>query len=314
MSNPSTASTGDRREADLLPPELLERLGSLDLVARTIVQGFVSGAHRSPFLGSGEDFARHRSYQQGDDVRRLDWRLYARTDRLYVRLFEENSNLQAYLVVDRSSSMDFDGDESITKLRYAQFVAAALTHLMLRGGDAAGLASFGDDVAFHMPPRNRTGHLHDVLLGLEQLRAGGSGSAAHAVDEVGALLARRGRLILVSDCLDDDGPTPLLEAVGRQRARGHEVVVVRIATRLELGELSPDAALFYDPERTDRVIPAAPTRGSGFARRVAEYYTTLRLGLEERGAEYVALTTDQPLVTALGQWLVARSHGETTSR
>ena len=107
-----------RPRSELLPPEVLERLGSLDLVARTIVRGFISGAHRAPFLGSGEDFSRHRAYQQGDDVRRLDWRLYGRTDRLYIRLFQEDSNLQAFLLVDASESMGFVGDGPVSKLRY----------------------------------------------------------------------------------------------------------------------------------------------------------------------------------------------------
>ena len=215
---------------DLLPPELLERLGSLDLVARTIVRGFISGPHRSPFLGSGEDFSRHRAYQQGDDVRRLDWRLYGRTDRLYVRLFQEDSNLQGFLLVDASQSMAFAGGGPVSKLRYAQFVAAALAHVMLRGGDAPGLSSFGEDTAFHLPPRNRPGHLHDLLLGLERLKPEGVGRASSALSEVGGALRRRGRVILLSDCLEVDDGASLLGAVGRLRARGDEVIVIRIVT------------------------------------------------------------------------------------
>lgn len=298
------------RQESLLPPDVLERLGGLDLIARTIVRGFVSGAHRSPFLGSGEDFSRHRAYQQGDDVRRLDWRLYGRTDRLYVRLFEENSNLQAFLLVDRSESMAFSGGGAVSKLRYAHFVAAALTHLMLRSGDAVGLASTGERTGFHLPARNRPGHLHDMLLTLERMSAGGTGSVAAGIDEVGAMLPRRGRLVVLSDCLEEGSAESLVAAVGRQRARGHEVFVLRVATEVELGLRSADPGRYYDPERPERVIPAAPEAGSAFSRRVAAYYETLRAGIEEAGAEYVALTTAQPLVPALGQWLRARSHGE----
>ena len=213
-----TQATG-AESTDLLPPDVLARLGSLDLVARTIVRGFISGLHRSPFLGSGEDFSRHRPYQQGDDVRRLDWRLYGRTDRLYVRLFQEDSNLQGFLLVDASESMRFEGGGPVSKIRYAQFVAAALAHVMLRAGDAAGLASFGEDTAFHLPPRNRPGHLHDLLLGLERLQPSGVGSASAALGEVGRALRRRGRVILLSDCLEDDDGASLLGAVGRLRAR-----------------------------------------------------------------------------------------------
>ncbi len=298
---------------DLLPPDLLERLGGLDLVARTIVRGFISGLHRSPFLGSGEDFSRHRSYQQGDDVRRLDWRLYGRTDRLYVRLFQEDSNLQGYLLIDTSESMGFVGDAPVSKLRYAQFVAAALAHLMLRGGDAAGLASFGEETALHMPPRNRPGHLHDLLLALERLEAHGSGSASAALDEVGGALRRRGRVILLSDCLEEDDGAGLLGAVGRLRARGDEVIVIRIASPLELGEGDSGPARYYDPEAPHQEIDAVPSTDSAFRDRVGAYYDGLRRGLEERGAEYVPLTTATPLVTALGGWLMARARRESAT-
>ena len=305
---PVPVDSATERPGDLLPPEVLEGLGSLDLIARTIVRGFISGAHRSPFLGSGEDFSRHRSYQQGDDVRRLDWRLYARTDRLYIRLFQEDSNLQAFLLLDTSESMAFVGDGAVSKLRYGQFVAAALAHVMLRSGDAVGLTSSGDRTAFHLPPRNRPGHLHDVLVGLERLQSGGSGGIHNALDEVGSALRRRGRVILISDCLSENGPQALLGAVGRLRARGDEVLVLRIASRLELGDAPAPPARYYDPEHPDQVIAAAPGSDPDFRRRVADYYDELRRGLEERGAEYVPLTTDRPLVSAIGGWLLARRY------
>jgi uncharacterized protein (DUF58 family) len=306
----------DRSASELLPPELLDRLASLELVARTIVRGFISGAHRSPFLGSGEDFARHRAYQQGDDVRRLDWRLFGRTDRLYLRLFEETSNLQAIILVDASASMGFQGSGSVSKLRYAQFVAAALAHIMLRSGDATGLASFAGETTagettFHLPPRNRPGQLHDLLLPLSRLDAGGPGSAARALSEVGSALRRRGRVVLLSDCLTDDEGEELLGAVSLLRARGDEVIVVRISTEDELGISPPDAARYYDPETPGRTIDAVPSDDPGFRDRVAAYYDGLRLGLEERGAEFVPLTTSTPLVTALASWLTARAHGDT---
>lgn len=158
-----SASTG------FLPPGLLERLGGLEVVARTVVRGFQAGVHRSPLRGAGEDFARHRDYQQGDDVRYLDWKLYARTDRLYVREFEERSNLQAYLVVDASASMEYAGAGGVAKVRYASYVAAALAHLMLGAGDAVGLAASGRSGGLLVAPRGRKGHLHELLLSLERL-------------------------------------------------------------------------------------------------------------------------------------------------
>ena len=137
MRGAAPPSSGEARE--LLPPEVLERLGGLDLVAKTIVRGFISGAHRSPFLGSGEDFSRHRAYQQGDDVRRLDWRLFARTDRLYVRLFQEDSNLQGFLVVDASESMGFVGDGAVSKAAIQSVRGGGARTRDVEGGGRSGV-------------------------------------------------------------------------------------------------------------------------------------------------------------------------------
>jgi uncharacterized protein (DUF58 family) len=287
-----------------LPPRLLERLGGLEVVARTVVRGFLAGAHRSPRRGAGEDFARHRDYQQGDDTRRLDWKLFARTDRLHVREYEERSNLAAYLVVDASISMEFaDGDDP-TKLRYASFVAAALAHLMLGMGDAVGLAAFGAEPRLLVPPGARRGQLHDLLLELERMAAAGAGGAAGALDRVGAALPRRGRVVLVSDLLEDDDGDALVAAAGRLRARGDEVVVMRVLTPEE--ETGGGAGLFFDPERPEREVPAVPGEDGGYPRRVAAYYASIANRLRERGVEYVPLTTAQPVESALAAWVAGR--------
>jgi uncharacterized protein (DUF58 family) len=288
--------------SDFLPPKMLERLGGLDLIARTIVSGFQTGVHRSPHRGAGEDFAKHRDYQQGDDVRYLDWKLYARTDRLHVREFEERSNLQCYLVVDTSASMDFAEPGGVTKARYTAFLSAALAHLMLRAGDAVGLATRGADARLLLPPRSRRGHLHDLLLHLERMKPIGSGAAADALDRVGGALTRRGRVVLISDLLEDDAGESLVASAGRLRARGDEVIVMRVLTPAESGERAPGAGLFFDPEKPNQELPATPEADAGYARRVAAYYDSIADRLRERGVEYVPLTTSQPVEEALVAW------------
>lgn len=295
-----TASTA------FLPPGLLERLGGLEIIAKTVVRGFQAGIHRSPLRGAGEDFAKHRDYQQGDDVRYLDWKLYARTDRLYVREFEERSNLQAYVVMDSSASMDYAGEGGVTKLRYASYVAAALAHLMIGAGDAVGLAAFGGEPRLLLAPRARKGHLHDLLLNLERLQPGGTGGASDLLDRVGAMMPRGGRVIIVSDLLNDDDGAGLVAAAGRLRARGDEVMVLRVLTPEELGDAAPDAGLFFDPEHPAREVPATPRQDAGYARRVAAYYDSLAGRLRERGVEYVPLSTAQPVEQALVAWVNRR--------
>ncbi|MGH7506376.1 MAG: DUF58 domain-containing protein, partial [Longimicrobiales bacterium] len=183
---------------------LLERLGGLELLARTAVHGFLSGLHRAPYRGAGHDFFGHRAYQQGDEPRHIDWRLYGRSDRLFVREYREDANLQAYLVVDTSLSMDYAGEDGVTKLRYAQVLAGALAHIMLAAGDAVGLASFGEGARVHVAARSRRRHLHDLLLELERLRPGGDDSAAGTLDLVAGVLRRRGRIVVLTDLLEDD--------------------------------------------------------------------------------------------------------------
>jgi uncharacterized protein (DUF58 family) len=292
--------------SDFLPPKLLERLGGLDLIARTVVSGFQTGIHKSPHRGAGEDFAKHRDYQQGDDVRYLDWKLYARTDRLHVREFEERSNLQAYLVVDTSASMDYAEPGGVTKSRYAAFLAAALAHLMLRSGDAVGLALSGADPRLLLPPRSRRGHLHDLLLHLERAKPAGTGAAADALDRVGGAMKRRGRVILISDLLEDDGGDSLVASAGRLRARGDEVIILRVLTPAESGERAPGAGLFFDPEKPGRELPATPESDAGYVRRVTAYYDSIADRLRERGVEYVPLSTAKPVEEALVAWANVR--------
>jgi uncharacterized protein (DUF58 family) len=288
--------------SDFLPPKLLERLGGLDLIARTVVSGFQTGIHKSPHRGAGEDFAKHRDYQQGDDVRYLDWKLYARTDRLHVREFEERSNLQAYLVVDTSASMDYAEPGGVTKSRYAAFLAAALAHLMLRSGDAVGLALSGAEARLLLPPRSRRGHLHDLLLHLERMKPAGTGNAADALDRVGGAMKRRGRVVLISDLLEDDDGAALIASAGRLRARGDEVIILRVLTPAESGERAPGSGLFFDPEKPHQELPATPETDAGYVRRVTAYYDSIADRLRERGVEYVPLSTAQPVEEALVAW------------
>jgi uncharacterized protein (DUF58 family) len=288
--------------ADLLPPELLEGLGSLEIIARQIASGFIAGLHRSVFIGSGEDFSRHRAYQPGDEVRRIDWRLFARSDRLFVKQFQETSNLHAFILIDTSLSMAY-GDTP-DKLRYSAYLAAALSHLMLRAGDAVGLAVTGPSGArMLLPARNRRGHLHQILLELETLEPNSPGPLAQALDGMGRALRREGRVIVISDFLETDG---LLEAVGRLRARGDEVVGFRIATPQELGQVSLKHARYYDPDHPRADVAAAPGTHEGFKQRVAAWYDILATDFQERGAELVPLTTADPLANALRAWVASR--------
>lgn len=289
----------------LLPPHVLERLGGLEFVARRVVEGFVAGTHRSPYRGAGEEFARHRAYQQGDPVRNIDWRVYARSDRLFVREYREDSSLHCWIVVDSTLSMAFSDRHGISKLRYAAFIAAALGHIMLKAGDAVGLATCGERAALRLPPRNRRGQLHDLIVELERLTPGGAADIDTAVDAAGGVLRRRGRVVVLSDLLGDDDGHALIAAVARLRARGSEVVVLRVLTPAEVGVEPLPPADYFDPE-----APSRSTVGSGgdsdYRDRLQAYYARIAGSLREHGAEYVEVLTDEPVEHALSAWLLAR--------
>lgn len=285
---------------------MLSRLGGLELIARTVARGFVAGVHPSSLRGSGDEFARHRAYQQGDDVRHVDWKLFARSDRLFVREYRERSNLRAFLVVDHSASMGYTDAHGVSKLRYANMAAAALAFLMLNAGDGVGLATFGAAPEVVLPPRSRRGQLHQMLLRLGELRAEGNAAAVSVLDRLGDVLPRRGRLIVLSDLLEADDGAGLAAALGRFRARGDEVVVLRVLTPAEAGIAPLPPALYFDPEAPGAPVAAAPATDAGYARRVATYYDTLAGRLRGSGVEYVPLMTDRPVEWALAGWIGAR--------
>lgn len=290
----------------LLPPHLLDRLGDLEIIARTVVHGFVTGLHRSPFKGSGLDLHGHRPYQQGDQPRAIDWRLFGRSDRLFVREYREEANLQSLIVVDASASMGYAETGGLTKLRYAAILGAALAHIMLSAGDAIGLINSGGKPATLVPVRSRRGQLHDLLIALERLRPEGSASVAHTLERAGELLRRRGRVLVLSDLLDDDDGRALTQRLGWLRARGHEVIVLRPLTPTEAGRKAGESGRFFDPERPAREIPASLTAGGVLAHRVDAYYDRLTRVLSEHGIEYVPFWTTDPVELALRAWLAAR--------
>ena len=185
---------------DLLDTDAVNRLGQLELIATRIVEGFVSGKHRSPYKGCSIEFAEHRSYSPGDEIRLIDWRVYARRDRYYVKQFEEETNLQVLLVVDASGSMTF-GMRTVPKLRYAQMAAACLARMMLHQGDGVGLAVLEAAMSAYIPPRAKASHLQAVCQTLNQVRGGGDASLAGYLHDLATRMKRRGMFMIFSDCL-----------------------------------------------------------------------------------------------------------------
>lgn len=287
--------------ARFIDPAVLARIDNLELLARTVVDGFLTGLHRSPYLGFSLDFAEHRPYMPGDDVRRIDWRLYARTDRHYIKLFEAETNANFAVLLDVSRSMAYTS-HAVTKLDYARYLAAALAFFSNRQRDRVGLVTFDREIVEYVPPSMK--HMDTVLHVLDRARAEGTGDLAGPLLRITERFSRKGILVLVSDLYHP--PDEVLSSVGLLRARGHDVIVFHVLDPAERDFPFADAAGFEDMETGDQ-IPVIPERvREEYRMLVQEHVTELEERFNAAGIDYALLDTSRPLDMALFRYLSAR--------
>jgi uncharacterized protein (DUF58 family) len=297
---------GRTPRADLLRPHELAALGGLEFVARQVVEGFIAGLHRSPHRGFSVEFAEHRMYQPGDDLRYIDWRMYGRSDRYYIKQFEEETNLRGYLLVDVSASMAWTSAPGAlpAKLWYAKQLAACLSLMLVRQGDAVGMMAFDAALRSHVAPRGGKRHWHELLRALIPLDAAGTTDPGTALRDLAARLRRRGLVVLISDLLVDPESTRL--ALRFLRHRGHEVLVFHL---LDPGERELPAmgeARFVDPE-TDEELPVSVADMRREYREAVEHaLAEWRRELAPQSIDYVVVGTDEPLANALRAYLHKR--------
>lgn len=297
-ASPSTLSS-----AKLIDPQALMAIRSLELRARAVVEGFWNGMHRSPYHGFSVEFTEYRQYTPGDDPRYLDWRVYARSDRYFIKKYEDETNVRCYLLVDQSRSMDF-GTRGFTKATYAATLAATFAYFLNMQGDAAGLLTFEEKVREFLPARNRTGHLRQIMLALERPTAGSATDINAPVERITTLIRKRGMVELISDFL---APLDRLERnLIALTAGGHEVNIFQILDPAELDLGIEGAALFEDVESARTVyIDPAVARGE-YMKKLAAHNEALAAICRKLGIGYHRLTTAQPLETALFEFLQER--------
>ena len=293
------------RDLRFLDPAVISRLGTMELKARTVVEGFLSGLHRSPYKGFSVEFAEYRQYLPGDDLSTLDWKVYARTDRHYVKKFEEETNLECHILLDQSASMGYRGAAPMTKLEYGSVLAGALAFLMNRQRDATGLIAFDETMRFRLPAAARPGHLHALLLALERLEPGARSNVGRPLHQLAEALLKRSLVVLISDLLDE--PEPAIKGLRHLKHRGTDVVVFQLLDPHELTFPFRGASKFRDLETAQEVVAEPSKARKDYLRELAGL--TLRYDRELRGAgiDYVQLDTSQPLDFALLTYLAARS-------
>ncbi len=288
-------------------PTELAKFGGLALVARQVVEGFLSGIHRSPFKGFSAEFAEHRQYYPGDEIRRIDWRAHGKTDRYFVKEYQEETNLKAVLVVDASGSMKYRGRQALSKFEYAQQVAASLAYLLLAQLDAVGLLVHDTKPRAFVPPRASAKHLLALLTALADTKPGGETSLADVWHDIaGRHLKRRGLVILLSDCFDD--ATRIGRAIRHLRYHRHEVLLFQVMAPEELDFPFRSATRFRDLERAgSEVLFDARRLRAEYLRNVESHRAALRKSSEDQRADYHLLRTNEPVDRALGAFLARRA-------
>ncbi len=288
-----------------LNPQIVSQLNNLSLRARLVVEGFIAGLHRSPYHGFSVEFAEHRAYGPGDEIRHVDWKLYGKTDRYYVKQFEEETNLKCYLLVDQSRSMDFDS-HGVSKLTYAQTLAASLAYLMLKQQDAVGLALFDGQLRHYLPPRAKPSHLNTVLGYLARIKPGPETTIAPVLHQLAETIVKRGLIILISDLLDD--LDDVLLGLRHLRHKHHEVVVFHLLDPQELEFSFSGRTRFRDME-TGEVLTTEPWHiQEEYHRYMQEFVERYRWQCRQQNIDYLQITTNHSLDRALSEYLIKRRH------
>jgi len=287
-----------------LDPAILARVGFSPLLAKVVVEGFLNGLHKSPFHGFSVEFAEHREYVPGDDLKYLDWALYGRTDHYYIKRFEEETNLRCYIVLDRSASMGY-GTGTLTKWDYSCFLATCLAYLILRQQDAVSLALFGASPGLFVPPRCRRSHLRQLMATMVNHAPAGKTDVSSSLRAVIRKLKRRGLVILISDLIDD--PVETLKSIRLLGGHRHDVIVFHVQDATELDFSFEGAALFRDMETGEEMEIDPASIRSTYLEQMNELCSFYKKGLVELGIEYHLINTRQPYDQALSAYLNRRA-------
>jgi uncharacterized protein (DUF58 family) len=301
-----TTTTPSSSQRSFVDPQTLMRIKSLQLRARIIVQGFLSGLHRSPYHGFSVEFSEYRQYSPGDDPRYLDWRLFARSDRYYLKRFEEETNLRCHLLVDLIRSMGFSYIAN-SKVDYTRTAAATLAYFLAMQRDAVGVVTFADQIVDYLPARYRPGHLQRIMVCLERAVAGTSTDLTSPMEQIAKTMRKRGMLVLISDLLVD--PASLQTRLQYLRSQGHEIVLLRVLDPAEVDFTFDRPATFVDIESGRDLYVDPSVARQQYTRNFQRHADEIARICRELGIDLHTLVTSQPLELALSAFLQSRLHG-----
>ena len=289
-----------------LDPRVLDKVGGLELKARLVVEGFMSGSHASPYKGSSVEFAEHREYVAGDDIRHIDWKVFGKSDRYYIKEFEEETNLKAYVVIDTSNSMSYGSDGEISKLDYARYVGASLLYLVQRQRDAGALITFGEGVRTFLPPATSGAHFRNMMRELSQAKPSGETDLGAIFNEIADRLRTRSVVIVLSDLLDsnEDG---ILKGLQRMGHRGHDVIVFHVLDKDEVNFPFERMTRFEGLEVDERLLLDPKSLREAYLAELTAFQSHVKGICLGSRMDYVLLDTSRPLDLALSTYLAQRA-------
>ncbi len=286
-----------------LDPKVLSSLSNLELVARRVVEGYLTGLHKSPFHGFSVEFSQHRPYMSGDSLRFVDWKVYGRTDRFYIKQYEEETNLRCYIVLDISNSMNY-GSTGIKKSAYATYLSASLAYLMMKQRDATGLVLFDEEIRQLLPPRSVFSYLNTLLKAMESAAPGKDTDIGSVLHQIAERFNRRGLVILISDLLDD--PAKIVEGLKHFRHNQHEVLVFHILDEQEQSFSFSGDVLFEDMESGERIKTQPWYIRESYKENFSKYLDYFRQEFSNNRIDYQLLNTNTPFNKALTEYLIKR--------
>ncbi len=289
---------------NFLDPTVLSGLSNLELRARTVVEGFLSGLHKSPNRGFSVEFNDYRHYQRGDDMRHVDWKLYARSDKFYIKQYEDETNVRCVIVLDTSASMAYSSG-SISKLNYGITLASALAYFIMRQRDAVGLITFDDEVREYIPAKCRQPHLMRILRTLSQVESGQKTDAVKPLSDLAASLHKKSMVILITDLLDDE--ERVINTLQNLRGMGNDVITFQLMDDAELNFPFNEASEFIDMENEETYITSPAAIRNAYLENLNEFLNYCRKQCQSSGVDYCLLNTSEPLDEALSSYMTKRA-------
>ena len=292
------------RASNVISPDLLQRLNNLYLKARFVVEGFIVGLHKSPYHGFSVEFSEHRTYNPGDEIRYIDWKLWAKTERYFIKQFEEETNLKCYILIDQSLSMQYKS-KNITKLEYAQILSASMGYLMIKQQDAVGITLFDNQIRHHITPRSKRSHLNSILSIMNNIEPGPETNISPILHKTAEIIKKRGLVILISDLFDD--PDEIMSGLKHFRYKGHEVIVFHILDENELTLNDyKQRTNFRDIESNERITTEPWHIKREYQIEINKFCNYFKYNCNKNNIDYFRITTDKNLELALYEYLIKR--------